>query len=895
MKETNTQPQVTSTIAGDDGKAVGKSEESAKKMASKKPNEGLKKPEIALFLCLIFLPLCAMAQKITHNFNHTSLSDALTYIAKNTKDYRVNFIYNELEDFTVTTYVVKQSVPDAIRQIIGLYPMHITIDGQDIFVECMQKEERKLTGRVVDKNGSAIPFASIVLLSIANQTFINGGVSNESGEFVIPCKEPRATVRASCVGYNTAQRSIENSTKPIIMTLEPATEKLGEVVVSAKKPLVQRKIDRIVFDAERLNAVATNFLDVLKRTPGIIVQDDEIGMLNKGKLIMLMNGREINMDMKSLVAYLGSLNGNQLKEIEVMTTPPAKYSAEGNAGVINLVTKKLKNDYWGGSVANTLSIKEHTYDGIAVSLQYKHDRLEAYANAGMGFGDMQSNYKQQVSYPTETWTTETRRMKSNDYAMVTAGADYALTKNSSLGAIMTYLNLMPDAGYTANTNVNAKDNDADIKHYETLTGRNSNMNRWNANLHYTLKDIAGKGQLDINVDYLNYNIHDREELQTTNDETLSYLNHPSRTINIYQLKADMEMPIGKANLDYGLAYSRSKTDSRTDYERISNKQDLDDHFIYLEDIYAAYADMEYRLSDKWETKVGLRGEYGKLNGNSIKLNNQHVKYQFDLFPTAYLNYSWNDDNSLSLSMTSRINRPSYVDINPFTKYTDAHTMATGNPQLLPSKSYSAELGYTYGNLSVSASASWKDNVIFSYTAIDDARKITITTVDNVMMKQMYSLDLSYYFDRISWFDTSIDASLYRMDSEAKKGYDLPDVHHVSTFIYMNNNIYFNRKKTFAANLWGQYQGREEDVTGYTPSWYRMDLGLKCLLFNKRLSIGLEYQNMLASHVKSIIKTQNEAYEYDSTPFRILKFTLSYRFGKSLKVKAKKFGIGDSRL
>ena len=117
----------------------------------------------------------AYAQRITHNFRNTSMSEALTVLAKSTKDYHINFIYDELEDFTVTTDVVKRTAPDAIRQIIGFYPMKMTIDGDNIFVECTQKSSTKMIGRVVDSNNRPIDFANVALLNVGDSSLINGG------------------------------------------------------------------------------------------------------------------------------------------------------------------------------------------------------------------------------------------------------------------------------------------------------------------------------------------------------------------------------------------------------------------------------------------------------------------------------------------------------------------------------------------------------------------------------------------------------------------------------------------------------------------------------------------------------------------------------------------------
>lgn len=127
------------------------------------------------------------AQRITRSFRNTSMSEALTILAKSTKDYRINFMYDELEDFTVTTSIVKRTAPDAIRQIMGFYPMKMTIDGENIFVECTQKTPTKMIGRIIDKKKRPVDFANVALLNVRDSSLINGGVTNENGQFVIPC------------------------------------------------------------------------------------------------------------------------------------------------------------------------------------------------------------------------------------------------------------------------------------------------------------------------------------------------------------------------------------------------------------------------------------------------------------------------------------------------------------------------------------------------------------------------------------------------------------------------------------------------------------------------------------------------------------------------------------
>lgn len=753
-----------------------------------------------------------------------------------------------------------------------------------------------VSGKVSNRQGTAISMATVVVEDSTDK-FVKGCISDSLGSFNIEVTRQAYNLHVSCVGYKDSIYKIDCNKQPLYIqaVLDTATNDLGEVVILSKKPLIHRGLDRITLDAEKLNAVATNFLDVLKRTPGVLVQDDAITMINKGKVVCLMNGRELNMDMATLVNYLSSLNSDNLKAIEVMTTPPAKYSAEGDAGVINFVTRKIKNDYFSGNISNRLSIKERTYDGMGFGVQYKHDKLEAYANAGLGMGTMQTDSKSQVIYPTEKWLSTHRRLKSNNYVLVTSGLDYDLTKSSSVGMILSYNNMKPDADVTSETKIYDAVDNSKIGNYRTFTNNNNSYNRYNANIHYINNKIGKDGTLSINADLLKYDINDAVELQSTQDESLAYMNHPQTNITIYQLKADMEMPVGSTVLSYGGALSRSKTDNRTDYLKISNGENLDDHFLYNENIFAAYADVRYKFTKQLEGKAGLRAEYGRLCGNSLKMDTLTVKRQLDLFPTLYLNYRWNDNNSLSLSASSRINRPNYSDINPFTTYIDAHTLQTGNPSLLPEKSYSIEIGYTHKDFSVSASTIWKRHAISTYTNIDETKKMTTMTIDNVMNKQLYSLDFSYYLDKFAWFDSDIEGSFYTIKSEPYAGLNLKSVNSASTFFYINNNIYFNRSKTLTANLWGQYQGKERDILGSTSSRYRVDLGIKYLLFNKRLSVGLKYQNMIASHIKSRVESNSNSSIYDFKPFRVVNITVSYRFGRSLGVRQKQFGIDNDRL
>lgn len=215
----------------------------------------------------------------------------------------------------------------------------------------------RLYGKITDHKNAPINMATIVLRdSIGN--YITGCVSDSLGEYFLDnLKQGKYTLQFSFLGYQKHTFQLQTSIDVCHnVKLNPIVSAIDEVVIRHNPPLIQREIDRVVFHVDKLNTVATNCIDVLKQTPGILVQDDNIYMLNKGKIVFLLNGREINMDTKGLIAYLSTLSADNLKQIEIMTTPPAKYTSESSAGVINIVSKKSRNNYISGSILNQLSV-----------------------------------------------------------------------------------------------------------------------------------------------------------------------------------------------------------------------------------------------------------------------------------------------------------------------------------------------------------------------------------------------------------------------------------------------------------------------------------------------------------------------------------------------------------
>ena len=314
-------------------------------------------------------------QMITRNYDNVSMSEALRDLNELSRDYTISFLYNELENFRVSTHIKRKSVPDAIMQIIGFYPIRIVQRGEkDIYVECTHKTERHLTGSVIDENRQPVPYANVYLLHPSDSTVIGGGVSNEAGVFVIPYDVPTVLVRISYVGYKTIYRLCSNEQMGVVQ-IRPETQTIKGVVVTGERPKVQLQGNVMVMNVEgtvmeRLGTAE----DVLSRVPTISKKGDGYEILGKGAPQIYLNNRKLT-DLNEL----RNIQSDNIKNVEVIQNPGARYDASVNA-VIIIRTKRAAGEGLGVELSSW-SRKGHGFaNNERINLTFRTGKLELFAN-----------------------------------------------------------------------------------------------------------------------------------------------------------------------------------------------------------------------------------------------------------------------------------------------------------------------------------------------------------------------------------------------------------------------------------------------------------------------------------------------------------------------------------
>ena len=488
-----------------------------------------------LILCIIAISV--KAQQLSHDFQNASLSEALIWIDNAQDHYKLNFIFDELEDFTVTTRLENVTVRDAVRQVCGFYPMHLSFDHQDIFIECTQKEDSKVIGRVVDGSGDPIEFANISLLH--DETFINGGVSNENGDFVIPCKAQQLTVKVSYIGYKTVTRNISVGNIGTI-TLQPETYMVKGVEVKGEIPQYKMAQGGMTVDVQHsiLHDVGTAD-DLLSMIPMVQGKDGKFEVLAKGEPEIYINNKKVRDP-----SELKQLKSVDIKSVDVITAPGARYNAEVNA-VIRIKTLKSQGD--GLSLMATTQTwknnKWNNYDDL--TLKYRTGGLEAFATIALDNGHYSNDQDddQELHITKDLFNVHADLPVRSTWTELQykAGVSYDFNADHSIGLSFSSQKLFYGAFKSDMMQHYLKNGSFDGDVRLTTDIREKDKPVWELNGYYLGK--AGKLGIDLNTTVL------RQGSENNNNQLETSEQYGSRTITTLT-NEDRRMVAGKLVLTY---------------------------------------------------------------------------------------------------------------------------------------------------------------------------------------------------------------------------------------------------------------------------------------------------------------------------------------------------------
>lgn len=633
----------------------------------------------------------------------------------------------------------------------------------------------KISGRALD-GGKPLEGATATLYS-SDSSKISSIMANKDGYFdlVVPAKG-KYFVSVSNVGFQakwSGLMEIVSAAKLPDYVLQPATQKLGEVVVTGKKPPIEQKMDRMVVnvDASPGNAGLTA-LEVMERTPGIMVdKDGNISLKGKSGVMILIDGKPTMLSSAEVTNLLRSIPSSQLEVLEIMTNPPAKYDAAGNAGVINIKTKKNKGRGFNGNLTTGAGMGNKFRSTNSLNLNYRKDRFNLFSNYSYnyngGMQEMQINrrFVDAAGHTSSYFDQQTHMDNLRQTHTLKLGLDFYATQKTTWGVVLTGL---------YNPGENQSESETLIKDPlgEVTTKMNAFGNvesLWkNAGLNLNFRhqfDSTGR-EISADADFIGYKskseqilssyFYDKNGQPNAPDEVLSS-DLPSN-IKIASIKVDYVQPLkNKIKLEAGLKSSLVKTDNDAVYKNFLNgewvyDEERSNQFRYTENINAAYVNTSKQFNKKWGGQLGLRLENTIGQGDQVTTGEKFERNYTQLFPTGYVSYKANDKNQFVLNYGRRIQRPSYQDMNPFYFFLDKYTFQVGNPYLKPQFSHNVELTHTFkGKITTTLNYTKTSDIITQVLEQDDATNTTYVQMDNIADQQQIGLSVNAGLPLTKWW------------------------------------------------------------------------------------------------------------------------------------------------
>lgn len=805
-----------------------------------------------------------------------------------------------------------------MKKIILLIPASLCI-----LVAIAQKGSGKITGIIHANDGQPVDAATILLLRQKDSSIVRTAVSDKLGAYEFTrVADGKYIISAAAVGFKKYTSEIVdiNPSNPVAVippaNLSPAPKNLDAVTVVTQKPFIENKIDKLVVNiaSSPVNAGQSAF-DVLEKSPGVLVdENDNISLNGKQGTAIFIDGKMSYLSGKDLTNYLRSIPAAQMDLIELMTQPSAKYDAAGISGIINLKIKKNQANGFNGSI-NVSSLFGYYYktrDNITLS--WRKNKFNTSFSYGFAytknFTDQRTDRKFRTGYTTNYNRYQEQQLYflttnlPNNFRLTT---DYAASKNTTIGFAATgfFSNNKPAvAGIT-----NLLDSMHNRVNYNTVSDLPENTISnpgFNINLQQKL-DKKGK-ELTADADYVFYHNLNKQvsenNLYDNNDVLQSPFilkNYIPANLDIYSFKTDYTQPVKKnAKLEAGLKFSYVKTDNNGQYSYFDkslsiwvNDTGRTNHFLYNENINAAYLNYNQQINKKWSFQTGLRLEQTRARGNQLTKETRFEKNYTQLFPTIFLSYAADKNNTFKINYGRGINRPGYQDLNPFQYFIDQFTIRQGNPGLKPVFTNDYEISYNYKNqLNVSAGYSIIRNaygLIYS-NVLQGNTNVLIQTRQNISSRKLKDLAINYAHPLKKWWNFTGSAFIFNNHFAAYPAANLPAVS--ATVYVLNVTNQFLLKKGWTLDASGFYRSKrlEGGFLHALPS-YSFSVGGSKKMFHNKGTFTFNMNDPFWLLRTDIYTEQSSFYSKTNNhpENRWLTVTFNYRFGKATNQRRRNTG------
>ncbi len=754
----------------------------------------------------------------------------------------------------------------------------------------------EISGKVINNQGETIAFANILLLNAADSTFVQGTSADDAGAFILKGVAPNLyLLQASYVGKGSKPLAldIQNDVKLGALVIPTEAENLDEVIVTAKRPTVERLPDRLVFQVENTVVSQGSTWDILRNTPGLIATQEALQIRGRTANVYL-NGRRIQLSPQEQKDFLESLSGTVISSVELYVNPPANFDAEEGA-VINIITNKNVSPGYKGSFDGTFTQAIFPKYSIGTSHYFKSEQLNVFANYNFNSKKNNLDVEKGINFIDTNntifsrWQTDDNQVRNIDSHSINVAIDFDVDERNTISLTSNAL-LAPNQDWERNL-------DAEIRNAQNqidstfATNNRGFEDEYNVafDLSYVHKLKKPGARLTFNGHYTRYqDEYTQQILSNYLDNSGSFIRNfgfqtnADQNIDIITGQLDYQTPIGSASVETGAKISVVDSESSIDFSNFIGTDDsvdpsLSDDFLYDEKVYAAYLSF-VKNWEKWSMKLGIRGEITDAEGISLTLNERNTQDFFEPFPSLYVLYSPNEKHSFSFDYGRRVQRPRYNDLNPFRYFFNENDFEEGNPGLQPNFSNSFNLNYTL-NSEFFIDLYYRDNGNYiSQLVFQDNDLLTLRELrQNVLGSTSYGLDFTVSKSILNFWFLYAYSSIFHEDETflAVESGDQEFTNSIDGFyIYLANYLTLSRDGSFTGEL--SFSHMTTNLVGsyvFSPTT-NLTLGVRKSFGNDRAIVSVSAEDLLGR----VNPRYSSEYLNQDNFFQVIPETQFVRFG-----------------